>query len=75
MPVTYATTMHFSGPTLATGLTVLVESLFDKIFIILSVMVRSTKTTISGSNFAEKVLRHGLTLVSSFLYQYQIFFC
>ena len=63
VPLTYSTAMYYSGPTLATGLTVLVESLFDKIFVVLSVMVRSTETTIGGTTVAEKILRHGLTLV------------
>jgi Leucine-rich repeat (LRR) protein len=63
VPLVYNVAMQFSGPTLATGLAVFMESLFDKGFIILAVLVRSTSTTISGRNVAEKLLRHGLTLI------------
>ena len=63
VPLVYNVAMQFSGPTLATGLAVFMESLFDKGFIILAVLVRSTSTTISGRNMAEKLLRHGLTLI------------
>ena len=63
VPLVINTAMAFSGPTLATGLGVLMESLFDKGFIVLSVLVRSTETTIGGKNIGEKILRHGITLV------------
>ena len=47
-------------------LAVFFEKLFDKIFVVLSVLLRDTKTTISGANFTEKLLRHGLTLLPAF---------
>ena len=63
VPIVLEVLLIRSGPTLATGVTMFVESLFDKMFLVLSVLLRSTKTTIGGTSFAERFLRHGLTLV------------
>ena len=63
VPLVLESTLLFSGPTLATGLTMFAESIFDKAFIVLSVLMRTTKTTVGGTNFSAKVLRHGLTLL------------
>ena len=63
LPSVYLITVHCSGPTLAVALSILVNSMIDRVYIFFSVFLRQTETAVNGQDLGEIILRHSLTLL------------
>jgi hypothetical protein len=68
LPTAYHIVLRCSGPTLAVATSLFVNSVIDKAYILVSVFVRRTETTIGGRDFGEALLRHSLTLLPALLF-------
>ena len=63
LPSVYLITVHCSGPTLAVALSILVNTMIDRVYIFFSVFLRQTETAVNGQDLGEIILRHSLTLL------------
>jgi Leucine-rich repeat (LRR) protein len=68
LPTSYHIVLRCSGPTLAVAVNLFLKSFIGRFYILVSVFVRRTETTVGGRDFGEALLRHSLTLLPAFLF-------